>query len=74
MIAYRSNAAFSLPSGWNLVATQQSSGNTSTTTSTAIGSGLMAYCVYDAASPPGYTFTRTGGDVAYGHLAVYRAE
>jgi hypothetical protein len=74
MIAYRSNAAFSLPSGWSLVATQQSSGNTLTVTSTSIGSGLMAYCVYDAASPPGYTFTRTAGNVAYGRLAVYRAE
>jgi hypothetical protein len=74
MIAYRDAAAFSIPSGWSLVATQQSSGNTSTITSTSIGSGLMAYCVYDAASPPGYTFTRSGGNVAYGRLAVYREE
>jgi hypothetical protein len=74
MIAYRSNAAFTLPSGWSLVATQQSSGNTSTLSGSSIGSGLMAYCIYDAASPPGYTFTRTGGNAAYGRLAVYRTE
>jgi hypothetical protein len=74
MIAYRDTAAFTLPSGWNLIATQQSSGNTSITTSASIGSGLMAYYIYDPTSPSSFMFTRTGGDVAYGRLAVYRAE
>ncbi len=70
-IAYRSNAAFTLPSGWSLVAPQQSSGNTSTTTSTSIGSGLMAYIVRGS-SAPALAFTRTNGDVALGRIAAFR--
>lgn len=70
-IAYRSTAAFTLPSGWSLVATQQSSGNTSTTTSSSVGSGLMAYIVRGG-SAPSLTFTRSSGDVAIGRIAAYR--
>lgn len=70
-ISYRSNAAFTLPSGWSLVATQQSSGNTSTGQATSIGSGVMAYIVRGG-SAPDLTFTRTAGDVALGHIVAYR--
>jgi hypothetical protein len=70
-IAYRSNAAFALPDGWSLVATQQSSGNTSTTTSSSIASGLMAYTLRGSGAPA-LTFTRTGGDVAIGRVSCYR--
>jgi hypothetical protein len=70
-ISYRDTAAFTLPSGWALVATQQSSGNTSTTVSTSIGSGLMAYIVRGS-SAPDLTFVRTAGDVALGRIVAYR--
>lgn len=70
-IAYRDSAAFALPSGWNLVATQQSSGNVTTTGSGSISSGVMAYIVRGA-STPNLTFTRTLGDVAVGRIAAYR--
>lgn len=69
-IAYRSNAAFSVPGtgGWSVVATQQSSGDIDATN--GIASGLMAWCIRGA-SAPGLTFTRTGGDVARGCLIAY---
>lgn len=69
-IAYRDTATFTLPSGWTIVGTQQSSGNTSTTTSASIASGLMAYIVRGG-SAPDLTFTRTGGDVALGRIVAY---
>lgn len=71
-IAYRSNAAFTLPSGgeWTQIA-QESSGNTSTTASTAISSLMFAYCVRGA-SDPNNTFTRTGGNVARGMIFAFR--
>lgn len=72
-IAYRGNVVIGLPSGWATVATQQSSGNTSTTTSTAIGSGLMAYIIRGS-SAPDLTFTRTLGDVAFGSIVAYRSD
>lgn len=71
VIAYRSNAAFAAPTGWDIHA-QQSTGNTSTTTSTAIGSGLIASIIRGDAEPAN-TFTRTGGDVALGRILIYRA-
>jgi hypothetical protein len=68
-IAYRSNAAFSVPdASWNIVATQQSSGDTDATN--GIASGLMAWCVRGG-SAPNYTFTRTGGDVAQSYILAY---
>lgn len=72
-IAYRSNAAFTNPTGgeWTTIATQQSSGNTSTTASTAIASGHMAYCIRGA-SDPNFTFTRTGGNVARAMVFAFR--
>jgi hypothetical protein len=72
-IAYRGTNAFTLPAGWNTVATQQSSGNTSTTVGSSIGSGCMAYIVRGA-SAPSYVFTRTaaGADVALGTVIRYR--
>lgn len=71
-IAARGNDAFTLPSGWSLAGTQQSSGNTSTTSSTAIASGLMAYIVRTSSTPSG-VFTRTNGDVATGIIVAYRS-
>lgn len=71
-IAYRGNAPFSVPAGWTLIA-QESSGNTSSTGSAAIASGLMAYIKWPA-SAPSLAFTRTGGDVATGVMAIYRGQ
>lgn len=72
-IAYRDTAAFTNPTGgeWTTIATQQSSGNTSTTASTAIASGHMAYCIRGA-SDPNFTFTRTGGNVARAMVFAFR--
>jgi hypothetical protein len=67
-IGYRSNAAFTLPSGWTLCAPQQSSGDTDATN--GIASGVMAYIVRGA-SAPSLVFTRTGGDVAQGRIISY---
>jgi hypothetical protein len=67
-IAYRDTPAFTLPSGWALVATQQSSGDTDTTD--GIGSGVMAYIVRGA-SAPALTWTRTAGNVARGCIVSY---
>lgn len=70
VIAYRDTAAFAAPSGWTLEK-QESSGNTSTTTNTSIGSGLVAWIIRGG-SAPALTFTRTGGDVAFGRIAAYK--
>jgi hypothetical protein len=70
-IAFRASVAFTLPAGWALVASQQLAGNTNTTTSTSVASGLMAYILRGAVEVP-TTFTRTGGDVALGRIASYR--
>ena len=67
-IAYRSNAAFGLPAGWALVATQQSSGNTDATN--GIASGVMAYIIRGA-SAPDLVFTRTAGNRAQGVIIAY---
>jgi len=69
-IAYRSNAAFTLPAGWTLIE-QENSGNTTVATTASIASGLMAYCIWNTGTPPGLTFTRTGGDVARGNIVFY---
>jgi hypothetical protein len=70
VIAYRSTATFTAPSGWEILQ-QQSSGNTSTTTATSIGSGLIAWTIRGS-SAPSLTFTRTAGDVAQGRIAAYK--
>jgi hypothetical protein len=67
-IGYRSNAAFTVPGDWNLVATQQSSGDTDATN--GIASGLMMWCVRGASAPT-LTFNRTAGDVAQGRIIAY---
>jgi len=76
-IAARGNAPFTLPSGgsggvnaWQTV-DQQSAGDTVTTTAGGTASGLMAFCKRGATAP-NYTFTRSGGNVGYGRLIVYR--
>ena len=71
VIAFRSNVAFGAPSGWT-IHEQQATGNTSTTTNTSIGSGLIASIVRGDADPAN-TFTRVGGDVAFGRILIYRA-
>lgn len=71
VIAYRSNVAFGAPAGWT-IHEQQSTGNTSTTTNTSIGSGLIASIIRGDAEPAN-TFTRTLGDVGYGRILIYRA-
>jgi hypothetical protein len=67
-IAYRSNAAFTVPGDWDLVATQQSSGDTDATD--GIASGVMMWCVRGSSAPT-LTFNRTGGDVALGRIIAY---
>jgi hypothetical protein len=67
-IAYRSNAAFTVPGDWNLVATQQSSGDTDATN--GIASGLMMWKVRGGSAPT-LTFNRTAGDVAIGLIIAY---
>lgn len=67
-IGYRSNAVFTVPGDWNLVATQQSSGDTDATN--GIASGLMMWCVRGGSAPT-LTFTRTAGDVAQGRIMAY---
>ena len=71
VIAFRSDVAFSAPAGWT-IHQQESTGNTSTTTSTAIGSGLIASIVRGDEDPAN-TFTRTGGNVGLGRILIYRA-
>lgn len=71
VIAYRSNVGFTAPAGWTIHATQNT-GNTSTTTSTSIGSGLIASIVRGDAAPAN-TFTRTLGDIGLGRILIYRA-
>lgn len=69
-IAYRSTESFTPnDSAWNLVATQQSSGDTDATQ--GIASGVMYYCIRGA-SNPGFQFNRTNGDVAQGTVLCYR--
>lgn len=70
-IATRGNVGFSAPSGWT-IAQQVSGGNTSTTASTAIAGGLLAYIVLPSSSTPDLTFTRTAGDAGLGRIAAYR--
>jgi hypothetical protein len=67
-IGYRSNAAFTVPGDWNLVATQQSSGDTDATN--GIASALMMWKVRGG-SAPALTFNRTAGDVAQGRIIAY---
>lgn len=70
-IGYRNTPAFTPPvgAGWNLVASQQSSGDTDATS--GIASGGMWYLVRGV-SNPSFAFTRTGGDVAEGFVLCYR--
>ena len=48
-IGYRSSAAFTVPGDWNLIATQQSSGDTDATN--GIASGVMMWCVRGGSAP-----------------------
>lgn len=69
-VAMRGSAVVTVPSGWTQV-WQDNGGNTSTTASTSIASGLVAYCVRGS-SDPNLTFTRSGGDVALGRIIALR--
>jgi len=67
-IAYRGNAAITLPSNWNVAGTTQNTGDTDTTN--GIASAMMGYIVRGA-SAPALTCTRTGGDVALVRVVSY---
>lgn len=67
-IAYRGNAAITLPAGWATVATAQNSGDTDATN--GIASGVMAYIVRGS-SAPALTCTRTLGDVVLARIISY---
>jgi hypothetical protein len=69
-ISYRSNAAFTAPSGWTN-ANAQNTGNTTANAAGSIGSARMDYQVRSGA--PSLTWTRTGGDVARGTIIALRA-
>jgi len=70
VIAYRAADAFTPnDAAWQLVATQQSSGDIDATQ--GIASGVMYYCIRGAANP-GFQFNRTGGNVAQGTVLCYR--
>jgi len=67
----RSNAGFTPNSAvWNLVATQQLSGDTDATS--GIASGGMWYTVLTSGTDPDFLFNRTGGNVAQGICVRYR--
>ena len=70
-IGYRDSAAFTAPvgAGWNLVATQQTSGDVDATS--GIASGGMWYVVRGADNPS-FVFTRTAGSAAVGVVLCYR--
>jgi hypothetical protein len=67
-IGCRDNAAFTVPADWNLVATQQSSGDTDATD--GIAGAVMMYTIRGASAPT-LTFNRTGGNVARGAIVSY---
>ncbi len=67
-IAYRGNAAITLPAGWTVVATAQNSGDTDA--SAGIASGHMAYIVRGA-NAPALICTRTAGDVVLARIISY---
>jgi hypothetical protein len=67
-IGYRSNAAFTVPGDWNLVAAQESIGDTDATN--GIASGVMMWCVRGGSAPT-LTFNRTLGNVAEGRIIAY---
>lgn len=68
-IGYRSNVAFTLPSGWTLC-DESNTGNTSTN-SAGVGSSVMAYIIRGA-SAPDLTFVRSGGNAGLGAIVAYR--
>lgn len=70
VVSARSTPAFTLPSGWTLVGTQQSSGDTAT--ATGIASGLMCYAPRGA-SAPGLIWTRTAGDRGQVRVHTFRS-
>lgn len=70
-IAYRSNAAFTKPTNW-LDVDSENSGNTTANSTGSIASGRMDYIIRGA-SAPSLVWTRTGGDVARGKIFYYRA-
>lgn len=67
-IGYRDVANFTLPVGWTLCGTPETSGNT---TNGGISSLMMASCIRGSTAP-NMTFTRTGGGKAEGTLRIYR--
>lgn len=70
ILAFRGSPAFTAPSDWT-IHEQQNLGNTNTSTSTSIGSGLIASIVRGDADPA-TTFTRTGGNIVMSRVLIYR--
>lgn len=68
VIGYRSNAAFSMPSGWTEIEVQNT-GDVDATN--GIASAVMAYIIRGS-SAPANTFTRTGGDLGMARIIAYR--
>jgi hypothetical protein len=65
-----STTSITLPAEWALVSEQKTS--STLTTSSAVASGMMAYCIRGA-SPPSYAFTHpTNPSVALGNVVAYR--
>lgn len=70
-ISYRSNAAFTTPSGWSNAASQNT-GNTTVNANGSIASARMDYKVRGAGAESGVSWARTGGDLARGAILAYR--
>jgi hypothetical protein len=68
-IGTKSNATFTPPSGWANAATQQLSGDT---TSTGPASAVLAYIIRGASAPASFTFTRTAGSTTVGRIHAFR--
>lgn len=71
-ISYRSNSTITPPSGWQLAAGPELSGNTTVNGTGSIASGRMDYIIRGSGSPS-LTWTRTGGDLEIGRIRVYRS-
>lgn len=70
VVSARSTAAFTLPSGWTIVGTQQSSGDTATTL--GIASGLIC-AIARGVSAPDLVWVRTAGDRGQVRVHTFRS-
>jgi hypothetical protein len=72
-ISYRDSAAFTAPAGWTTRALENEGNTLGSGSGGAIASLLVVSHVYDGITLPSGLFTRTGGDVAAGHVVAMRA-